>query len=196
MFILSRRAFLGWLAATLPGAALTRAVHALAVDDLVSSPATMLALGEAVLPGELGAAGVASAVKAFQQWIAGYRAGAELVHGYGTSSLGRTGPTPATKWAGQLDQLDAVATKRDGKSFAALGIARRREMVQSELTSIKADRIPPLVRAPHVALALLAHFYASPEASDQCYEAQIGRHRCRPLAASGRRPLPLAESRT
>ena len=44
------------------------------------------------------------------------------------------------------------------------------------------------------AVALLAHFYASPAATDLCYEARIGKDTCRPLAQSSRKPLPLARS--
>jgi hypothetical protein len=42
-----------------------------------------------------------------------------------------------------------------------------------------------------VAVALVAHYYASPAATDLCYGASIGREQCRPLAHSRRQPLPL-----
>jgi hypothetical protein len=192
---LSRRAFLGWMAATLPAAALVRRAHAAAIDDLAASPRTMQALGEAVLPSELGTAGTAAAVAAFQRWIAGYRDGAELLHGYGTSALEFAGPTPATRWMRQLDELDATARRANGRSFADLPADRRREIVRDELSALKANGIPAVGQAPHVALALLGHYYASPEATDRCYGAEIGRQRCRPLGASARKPLPLAGGR-
>src|SRR4051812_42640201 len=69
---LSRRAFLGTLAAAIPAAAFVRRAHAAAVDDLAASPRTLLALGEAVLPPELGTRGTRAAVSDFQRWIAGY----------------------------------------------------------------------------------------------------------------------------
>src|SRR2546423_5407349 len=116
MPVLSRRAFLGWLAASLPAAALVRRAHALAIDDIVASPRILHAVGEAVLPASLGSSGIAAAVDRFQRWIAGYREGAELLHGYGTSKLEQAGPTPATRWAAQLDQLEASARKRDAIS--------------------------------------------------------------------------------
>lgn len=196
MSSLSRRAFLGWLAAVVPLAALVRRAHAAAIDDLAASPQAMQALGEAVLPSELGASGTTAAVLAFQRWISGYREHAELLHGYGTSKLESSGPTPATKWSGQLGQLDAIAMKAGGRRFADLPVARRREIVMAELAAIKADRIPTVGRAPHVALALLGHFYASAEATDQCYQSAIGKQTCRPLGASLRKPLPLAGSRS
>ena len=196
MTSLSRRAFLGWLAAAVPVATLVRRAHAAAIDDLAASPQAMQALGEAVLPSELGTSGTTAAVLAFQRWIAGYREHAELLHGYGTSKLESSGSTPATKWSAQLDQLDATAMKVGGRRFAELPVARRRELVSAELAAIKADRIPAVGRAPHVALALLAHFYATAEATDLCYESAIGKQTCRPLGASVRKPLPLAASRS
>lgn len=189
---LSRRAFLAWLAAFIPAAAVVRRAHATAIDGLAADPRTLLALGAVVLPSALGARGTGAAVSAFQRWIAAYRENAELLHGYGTSTLGFSGPTPATKWAVQLADLDVVARKEGGRAFADLPAARRRAIVQAQLAAIKAERIPAVGRAPHVALALLAHFYASPEANDLCYESQIGRQTCRPLHASSRKPLPLA----
>ena len=191
---LSRRAFLAWLAATVPAAAVVRRAHAAAVDGLAADPRTLRALADVVLPSALGARGTSAAVSAFQHWIAGYRENAELLHGYGTSSLGFSGPTPATTWAAQLVDLDTKARKEGGRAFADLPVARRRGMVEAQLAAITAERIPALGRAPHVALALLAHFYASPEANDLCYESQIGRQTCRPLGASSRKPLPLAGS--
>ena len=185
MPVLSRRAFVGALAAAIPAAALVRRAHALAVDHISADSRTLRALGEAVLPSELGTAGIASAVANFQRWIAGYREGAELLHGYGTSTLEKAGPTPATKWATQLARLDA-------KHFADLPIEQRRAIVRSELAELKVDRVGSVGRAPHVAVALLAHFYASPEATDLCYQAKIGKQTCRPLATSSRQPLPLA----
>jgi hypothetical protein len=192
---LSRRAFLAWLAAAVPAGALVRRAHAAAVDALAADARTLHALGEAVLPSELGAAGIASAVRDFQRWIAGYREGAELLHGYGTSRLAHSGPTPATRWAAQLDRLDAAARAGHGQAFAELPLAERRALVRDALADVRGDRLPPVGRAPHAAVALLAHWYGGADATDRCYEARVGRQSCRPLAAQARRPLPLARAR-
>jgi hypothetical protein len=92
-----------------------------------------------------------------------------------------------------------MARKRveGARSFAALPLDRRREIVRGELEALKggADRMPSVGRAPHVALALLAHWYGTADATDRCYEANVGRQSCRPLGASARRPLPLAKVR-
>jgi hypothetical protein len=53
---------------------------------------------------------------------------------------------------------------------------------------------PAVGDANHVAVGLLAHFLDSADAADLCYDAQIGKNRCRPLAASSRKPLPLARN--
>ena len=185
MTSLSRRAFLGWIAAAIPVGAIVRRAHALSVDHLAADQRTLRAVGEVVLPSSLGSGGTAAAVARFQQWIAGYREGAELLHGYGTSKLEKAGRTPATRWATQLAQLDA-------KRFAELPLERRREIIRAELAALKVDRIGTVGSAPHVAVALLAHFYASPEATDLCYQSKIGKQTCRPLATSSRQPLPLA----
>ena len=49
-----------------------------------------------------------------------------------------------------------------------------------------------MTAAPHIALALLSHFYHGSEANDLCYESRIGKENCRPLVQSARKPLPLA----
>ena len=72
-----------------------------------------------------------------------------------------------------------------------LPVADRAELVCAALKGQRLDRMPGVADAAHVALALLAHFYESPGAADLCYDAQIGKNQCRPLAASPRKPLPL-----
>jgi hypothetical protein len=189
---LSRRSFLGWLAAAVPASAIVRSAHAMALRDLAAVPPVLHALAEAVLPSELGASGIAAAVTDFQRWMAEYREGRELVHGYGTSLLERTGPTPATRWMRQLDALDTEARRSGARSFASLSIAKRQEIVRAALADAKATRLTAVVSAAHVASAILSHFYAGSTANDLCYQAHIGRQQCRPLAQSSRKPLPLA----
>ena len=195
MSLFSRRAFVATLAAAVPSAALVRRAHALSVDHIAAGPRTLRALGDVVLPAEIGPAGITAAVAAFERWIAGYRAKAELLHGYGTSELAYAGPTPATRWAQQLDRLDADARAAHRTAFADLPRTVRQAAVREILDGIEAERIPTVGRAPHVALALLAHWAASPEATDLCYRARIGRQTCRPLDAQARKPLPIAEAR-
>lgn len=188
---ISRRRFLATLAAAVPLAAVARRAHAAALAHLERDPATLDALAEAVLPSALGRAGARWAAAAFRDWGAAYRENAELVHGYGTSRLRSTGPTPVTRWATQLDDLDARARAEHRRSFRELSVADRATVVRAALDGQRLDRMPSVATAGHVTLALIAHFYESPAAIDLCYDARIGRQTCRPLAAQSHKPLPL-----
>jgi Gluconate 2-dehydrogenase subunit 3 len=188
---ISRRRFLASLAAAVPLAAVVRRAHAAAVSHLEAEPATLDALGEAILPSQLGRAGITRAVAAFRDWGTGYHENAELVHGYGTSRLRSTGPTPLTRWTTQLDALDTAAQSKHGRAFKALTVAERTALVRDALKSERLDRLAGVVDANHVAVALLAHFYESSDAANLCYRAQIGRQTCRPLAQQSRKPLPM-----
>jgi len=192
MPVITRRRFLASLAAALPVAAVARRAHAAAVAHLTSEPATLDALAEVVLPSAaLGKAALASEVAAFRDWGAGYREGAELNHGYGTSRLRMLGPTPMTRWSTQLDDLDAQAKAKHQRAFHELPPGDRVDLVRASLQGQRLDRMPSVGDASHVALALLAHFYTSSGANDLCYESKIGQQTCRPLAQQSRKPLPM-----
>jgi hypothetical protein len=93
----------------------------------------------------------------------------------------------------QLRSLNADARSTHGRQFSALSVAERRTLVRAQLTRDAATNLPgDVASARHVALALLASFYASPEATDLCYQARIHKNACRPLGTSLQRPLPLA----
>ena len=192
---LTRRTFLGWLGAVgaLVGA---RRGRASSVSDAAQpaglDPAVLLALAEAVLPGELGPGGTARAAREFARWIAEYRPGAELLHAYGSDEISYAGPTPLPEWRRQLAALDALARTHHGRSFTASGVDARRALVRTTLEGHRLTGMPAPLRAPHVAVALMSHFYGSSEATDLCYGVQLGPNECRPLAFNGRRPLPLA----
>jgi hypothetical protein len=190
---ISRRRFLASLASVVPLTVVVRRAHAAAVRHLEADPATLDALGEAILPSRLGRAGIAREVSAFRDWGKYYREDAELLHGYGTSRLRATGPTPVTRWTSQLDTLDSAAQSKHSRAFKTLKIEERTELVRDALKGERLDRLPGVVDANHVAVALLAHFYESSAAADLCYESRIGRQTCRPLALQARKPLPLAE---
>ena len=151
----------------------------------------MAALGDAILPAELGTTGVTRAVAEFQQWIDGYQPGAEANHGYGTGKIERLSADPRPQWRTQLAALDTDARSIGAQSFAALPRDRRQAIVRTALAADRGDALPAPLAARHVALALLAHFYDSPAATDLCYVAQIGRQLCRPLPAQRQQPVPL-----
>ena len=186
---------MGWLAGLIPAAAIVRRAHAASITYLAAAPDTLNALGGAVLPSELGSALTAQVVAGFRRWIDGYRENAELNHGYGNSRLRFSGPTPATRWAKQLDDLDASARAAHGSSFASLTIAQRQELVRPLIAAERGIPSNP-DGATHIALALLGFFYGSSLANDLCYEAAIGKNTCRPLSDSPKHPMPRVKSAT
>jgi hypothetical protein len=192
--MLTRRAFLGWLATTVPLAVIVRRAHAAAVLHLEADPRTLAALGQTVLPASLGAEDVRRATEEFRRWLAGYREGADVNHPYLASRLRVTGPTPATRWSGQLEDLDTRAVAAHRRRFHEITRAERETIVRDALRGERVDRMPAVAEANHVAVGLLAHFFDSAEANDLCYEARIGKESCRPLSQSARKPLPLARS--
>ena len=181
---LPRRRFLLSLAGAVPLPFIARRFHAQAVAAM--DPARLRALAAAVLPAELGPRGLERVVVAFETWLTGYREGEEILHGYGTAELRRTGPSPALRWTNQLEAF--------GPRFTAMSQAERQAAVRAavEVPGARLGGLPAVDRAPHLALGLMAFYFSSPEATDLCYEAHIGRNNCRPLAESSRRPLPLA----
>lgn len=190
MAALPRRNFLLQLAGLAPLPFLARRLHGVAVADL--DPPVLRTLAAAILPGELGPRGLERTVAGFERWLAGYREGAELLHGYGTGELRTAGPSPALRWSTQLRALAAAARKRYGRPFEQLTTAERQALVRAALQGLRLTGFLQFDRAPHVAAGLLGFFYASSEATDLCYRARIGVNTCRPLGESPRKPLPLA----
>ncbi|HEX6053942.1 MAG TPA: gluconate 2-dehydrogenase subunit 3 family protein [Gemmatimonadaceae bacterium] len=152
--------------------------------------ALLAALGTAVLPAELGPA-TSRAVADFQRWMDGYQPGAEGNHGYGTGTIQRLPADPRPRWRAQLAALDDAARRRHGAAFPSLSRGDRQAIVRAALAGVRADSLPTPLTAEHVALALLAHFYDSPAATDLCYQANIARQQCRPLRAAPQQPVPL-----
>jgi hypothetical protein len=156
--------------------------------------ATLLgAVGTAVLPESLGGAGQRRAVAAFSGWLAQYTPVAEAMHGYGDAEITYTPPDPAPGWQAQLAALELLARQSRGRGFAALSVAARREVLTVALRGHGGTRLPasPL-EATHVAVALLAHWAASTEATDLAHGARIMAGQCRLLSTTTRPPLPLA----
>lgn len=200
--MLSRRSFVSWLSGL--GAAIgagLRPKHALATtptDSLVGEQATTLdattvaKLAEAVLPSELGDAGFVRVSRAFTQWVGAYRQGAELNHPYGSAVIRQTGESPLNRWRTQLSALDHDARAKHQRGFNALTAEQRKALVTAAIANEQANRMPDPLNANHVALALVAWYFASPDAVDLCYQSRIGKHQCRPLVNAPRQPLPLA----
>jgi hypothetical protein len=201
--MLSRRTFVSWLSGL--GAALGFGVRARPGDAKALTPAAeqgptldsvmVTRLAEVVLPGELGDVGFSRVSRAFTQWVAAYRKGVELVHPYGSANIRLTGESPAGRWRAQLAALDGDARKKHRRGFAALTRQQRRELVTVTLAGERINRMPDPLDANHVALALVAWYFATPDATDLCYKARIGPNQCRPLVNAPRQPLPLLDGR-
>lgn len=187
---LSRRSFVGWLAALAP------ATRGLRLPDFIRRRADLDAalarsLAAAILPSELGSDGVRRAVDSFVAWAKAYRAGAELSHGYGSARIRTAGTDPSIRWALQLHALDDDARRTHTRPFVALTDDERRSIVRAHLADERATSLGSVGNAQHVAVAMLAHFYDSAAATDLCYESQIGKNTCRPLAQSPQRPVQI-----
>jgi hypothetical protein len=153
----------------------------------------LAALGDTILPESLGAAGRARAVRAFREWIAAYAPVSEEMHGYGYADIRYTVADPAPGWNAQLQGLDLLAKRQFGAGFTSLKADKRDTLVRSQLAAARNGRLPadPL-SAPHIAIALLAHWAGSSEATDLAYGVRIGKDNCRSLDASPHKPPPLA----
>jgi hypothetical protein len=153
------------------------------------------AVAEVVLPAaELKTDGVARVVSDFQKWLDEFEPVAEQDHPYLTSSDIVYGPSdPRGRWQAQLEALDLEAQKELGKPFPGLPITERRRAIERAIRSERLDRLPTVAEASHVAIGLAAFFYATPEANDLCYEAAIGRARCRGLESGPQKPTVLSK---
>ena len=202
---LTRRVFLRWSAfATAALAVAQRSARAQAKPPTPATSATsatelkaleagaLVPLAEAVLPAELGAARTARAATLFARWIAGYREGEELLHPYGSERLRNTGPSPAAKWTEQMRALASAAATTHKRPFSVLPVAQRTALVQQALAGMQfTARVPAPIAAPHVAIALLAHFLESTDATNLAYNRIIDPKQCRPLASSPNEPVAL-----
>ncbi|MCC6930489.1 MAG: hypothetical protein IT359_15995 [Gemmatimonadaceae bacterium] len=153
---------------------------------------TLDALGEVLLPASLGSARQKGAVDAFVAWVDEYAPVAEEMHGYGYADIRYLPPDPAPGWRAQLEGLDLLARRSRQRPFAELDAEGRRAVVTAALAPFGSAAIPDALGAPHVALALLAHWTNSPDAWDLALGAKVARDTCRQLQGVERKPLPLA----
>ena len=157
---------------------------------------TLRAIGAAVLPvADLGPDGIDRVVSDFEAWIDGFEPAAEMPHAYlnrGLSNIRYGPPHPGPRWAAQIEALELEANRRLRSTFAELSIENRRSLIQGQMGRDALERLPSPGQARHLAVGLMAYFYASSEATDLCYRASIGRFKCRRLASLGREPRPLA----
>src|SRR5262249_36853054 len=120
----------------------------------------------------------------------GYREGVPLAHGYGHPRLVRSGPTPVPTYLAQLAAFDADA-KAAGGGWSALDLEKRRAILDASFTRGGVRNLPPRPTGQHVVADLMAFYFRSSEANDDCYNALINREVCRPIAITTRKPETL-----
>ena len=144
---------------------------------------TLRALAVVVLPAELGPAGTDHTTEAFIRWVQGYRANAEMDHGYGNTRLRSKGASPAAGYLRDLETLRPALLLGDLDS--------RRQSVISALEQAKITDLPRTPDGRHIAADLMSFYFRSSNANDLCYRAAIGRDLCRGLEGSEQAPPPL-----
>lgn len=150
------------------------------------------ALAATVLPASLGAVEVRAATDRFVRWADGYEPVAEEMHGYGYADVRYLPPDPSPAWRAQLAALDMLSRKTHHVSFASAKPEQRTAVLEVALRGERGDRLPAPLNAQHIALAVLAHWSASPNAWNLAYGARISPLTCRSLDEATRAPLPLA----
>jgi len=182
---------------SLAGAVVARPVAALAQtppSSFTSSQiATLNALAEVVLPSEIGVAARERVVKSFVSWFANYKAGADMGHGYGASTVRQTsGPSPIVRYPEQFDGLDAAAKAQGAASFRALPASARVVIVEQFLNEPgPVNRLSAQPNGANLVADFMGRYFTSADAWDVCYRAEIRRDACRLLDDSEKPPAPL-----
>ena len=148
-------------------------------------------LAPTVLPASIGPAHVARTVDQFVAWTRGYREGVALSHGYGHPRLQKTAASPVPLYLSQLAALEADARSK-GAKWAALDLETRRALLDASIAKANVRNLPQHPSGQHVAVDLMATYFRSSEANDDCYQALINREVCRPIEITIRKPAPLA----
>ena len=155
--------------------------------------ATIGAIAEVVLPSTLTSDDRRLAVRAFVSWFTNYRQGADMGHGYGSSTLrGASGPSPIARYPPQFAALAAEAKQRGSVTFAALPIAARREVVVAFLNQPQpVNRLPAQPTGANLVADFMGSYFNSQDGWNLCYRAEINRDACRTLDNSDKAPAPI-----
>ena len=153
--------------------------------------AALDALGEAMLPSSLGMDGQREAVAAFVAWCDGYDPVAEEMHGYGYADIRYLPADPVPAWRAQLDGLEILAQRLHGSSFSTIPVDQRRALVSRTTLGARGDRLPSPLAASHVAIALMSHWAASPNAWNLALGVAVSPTTCRSLDKVKDKPSPV-----
>jgi hypothetical protein len=188
---MKRRRLLQWIASAAAVMPFERIRLLAQPRDLSPDAVAMLHdVAPTVLPSSIGAARARDIVEKFVQWTRGYREGAALAHGYGHPRLQKSGASPVPRYGAQLAAL-AAAARAKGARWSALDLETRRALLDAAFTAAGARNLPGRPAGQHVVADLMAFYFRSSEANDDCYNAMINREVCRPIAVTIRRPEPL-----
>jgi len=190
-----RRRFLKASAGLVPGLALVSCAddqRGLASRPEILDRTLLEIVGRIVLPrSALGDDGIVRVVGEFLVWLAGFEPVSERDHPYESGDIHYGPPDPAPLWQAQLEALDIEANKRYSAAYAGIVESRQREILTRQLPDNLPEAMPYAGNAAHVAIGLLAWFYASAEANALALEARIGRQTCRGLGGATTKPEPL-----
>jgi hypothetical protein len=190
-----RRAVLRWLASAAAFVPVARVRLLAQPRELTPDAIAMLReIAPTVLPASLGPQRISGVVDAFVAWTRGYREGVALAHGYGHPRLQKSGASPVPRYLTQLDALAAAARAR-GRRWSALDPETRRGLLDDALVAANVRNLPGRPTGQHVVVDLMAIYFRSSEANDECYRALINREVCRPIAITTKRPAPLPDPR-
>jgi hypothetical protein len=92
-------------------------------------------------------------------------------------------------YVAQLSALDRDARTR-GAHWAGLDLETRRALADETLVKAGVKTLPARPTGEHVVSDLMAFYFRSSEANDDCYRAMIQREVCRPIEVTIRRPQP------
>lgn len=186
-----RRTLLQWIAAAPAAVRLDRVRLWAQPPELTPEAVTLLhEVAPTVLPASIGQDRVHSAVEGFVAWTRGYQEGVALAHGYGHPRLQKSGPSPVPRYIAQLAALDADARAKGG-SFATLDLETRRALVDAAFVKAGVRGLPGALAGQHVVVDLMAFYFRSSQANDDCYRALIQREVCRPIQITTRPPAPI-----
>ena len=186
----TRRSFLKQSVATVAAASVAGCAADDAGDTSRLPGHTLRAVGDAVLPAELGAEGRERAVAAFDRWSDGLEPVAELAHPYLVPETRYSDPDPRPGWAAQLEGIEKECRARFGKALGDLDVPARQRLLAGPVGAAGPGLGAP-ANANHIAVALMAHFFASPAATDMCYRRTIARQQCRGLDGAAAEPAAL-----
>ncbi len=189
---MQRRALLRWIASASAIIPFQRVrLRAQPLELTPEATALLHDIAATVLPAALGAGRIRGVVDGFAAWTRGYREGVALSHGYGHPRLRKSGPSPVPGYLLQLAALDRAAREKGG-AFGSLAVETRRTILDEAFSRAGVRGLPPRPSGQHVVVDLMAFYFRSTEANDDCYRAMIQREVCRPIQMTTIRPAPIA----